>query len=79
MTYYEGSLLQVEWTVQHGCGQDHNNVDCNMVLQYMCGPWIRDGTEQGTPSTIGEDDGNGGVRYNAEDSLCLEPVVNMSP
>ena len=68
MTYYEGSLLQVEWTVQHGCGQDHLNVDCNMVLQYMCGPWIRDGNEQNTPSTIGDDNQNP-IAYNTGDSL----------
>jgi hypothetical protein len=49
MTFYSGSLLQVEWTSQHGCGVGHNNVDCNMVLQYMCGPWIRDGSTDNTP------------------------------
>lgn len=69
MTYYEGSLLQIEWTVQHGCGADHPNVDCNMVLQYMCGPWIRDGTEQGTPNTIGTNNGDGTVSYNTGDTL----------
>lgn len=69
MTYYEGSLLQIEWTVQHGCGSDHPNVDCNMVLQYMCGPWIRDGTEQGTANTIGTNNGDGTVSYNTGDSL----------
>lgn len=68
MTYYEGSLLQIEWTVQHGCGSGHDNVDCNMVLQYMCGPWIRDGTQQGTADTIGDNNGNT-VAYNADDTL----------
>ena len=68
MTYYEGSLLQVEWTAQHGCGQNHLNVDCNFVLQYMCGPWIRDGDEQGTANTIGVDDSTGGVSYDSADS-----------
>ena len=80
MTYYEGSLLQIEWTVQHGCGSDHPNVDCNMVLQYMCGPWIRDGTEQGTPNTIGNNNQNDGtVSYNAGDSLLTGARGQQEP
>jgi hypothetical protein len=47
MKFYEGSLLQVEWTSQHGCGQGHPNVDCDVVLQYMCSPLIRDGVDTG--------------------------------
>jgi len=35
MTFYEGSLLSVEWTVQHGCGRNPKQY-CNMVIQYMC-------------------------------------------
>lgn len=69
MTFYTGSLLQLEWTAQHGCGSDQSNTDCNFVLQYMCGPWIRDGTEQGTPNTIGTDNGGVNVVYNDGDSL----------
>jgi len=44
MTFYVGSLLQVEWTNQHGCGVGHPNMDCEIILQYMCDPSIRDGT-----------------------------------
>ena len=40
MTYYDGSILSVEWTNQHGCGgneaTDPQALNCNMVLQYMC-------------------------------------------
>lgn len=43
MTYYEGSLLQIEFTVQHGCGAGHTNVDCDLILQYLCHPLVRDG------------------------------------
>jgi hypothetical protein len=50
MTYYEGSMLSVEWTNQHGCGSNPKVV-CNLVIQYMCGTTqddplvqIRDGT-----------------------------------
>lgn len=34
MSYYEGSILAVEWTSQHSCGT--SNTQCNIVLQYMC-------------------------------------------
>lgn len=30
------SYLTVEWTNQHGCGDD--DLNCNIVLQYMCQP-----------------------------------------
>jgi len=79
MTFYEGSLLQVEWTAQHGCGSDNLNTDCNFVLQYMCGPWIRDGTEQGTPNTIGQNNGNNLVTYNAEDNLLTGERGQQEP
>jgi len=36
MSYYEGSLLTIEWTNQHGCGSNPK-LYCNMVIQYMCG------------------------------------------
>jgi len=41
MSFHAGSLLPVEWTQQHGCGQDPNNpgkenVDCQIVIQYAC-------------------------------------------
>jgi len=35
MTYYEGSLLTVEWTNQHGCGTN-GKLFCNLIIQYMC-------------------------------------------
>src|SRR5262249_39052172 len=35
MHFYEGSLLTIEWTNQHGCG--HGKLECNLVIQYMCG------------------------------------------
>jgi len=39
--YYVGSKLMVEWTNQHACAQP--KVTCNLILQYMCGPEVRDG------------------------------------
>jgi len=51
MVFFEGSIVPIEWTSQHGCGgretpavdfngnplpQDSNKQNCNMILQYMC-------------------------------------------
>jgi len=35
MYYYEGSVLPIEWTDQHGCGSN-SKVSCEIVLQYAC-------------------------------------------
>lgn len=50
MYYYVGSLLPIEWTSQHSCGNP--NTYCEIVLQYMCGSEVRDGT---TTDTIPDD------------------------
>lgn len=56
MNYIVGSLLPIEWTAQHGCGSDQ--VDCNIIMQYMCtdgsdpATTIRDGL---TTNTITDD------------------------
>jgi len=42
LTYYEGSVLSIEWTAQHGCGS--SNSDCQMVIQYMCSNIAEDGS-----------------------------------
>lgn len=48
MDYYVGSLLPIEWTNQHGCGNSQERLECQVVLQYMCGDTeIRDGTTTG--------------------------------
>jgi hypothetical protein len=37
MMYYENSILDLEWTNQHGCGgneaDDPQTVNCNIILQ----------------------------------------------
>jgi len=33
--FYEGSVVPIEWTNQHGCGQN-SKVNCEIVIQYMC-------------------------------------------
>lgn len=46
---YVGSMLRIEWTVQHSCGPDADAL-CTVVLQYACDdtmPHIRDGYPSG--------------------------------
>jgi hypothetical protein len=46
-----GSEIDLQWTVQHGCGPD-SNVNCEVVLQYACHDQLRDGD---TVDTIPEE------------------------
>jgi hypothetical protein len=73
MSYYEGSLLVIEWTNQHGCGNNPKLI-CNMVIQYMCTAddvapelRVRDGTTTDTiPTTLAgaqQTDANGDLLY----------------
>ena len=34
MYYYAGSLLDIEWTAQHGCGKENPHMDCEIIIQY---------------------------------------------
>jgi hypothetical protein len=73
LTYYEGSILSVEWTAQHACG--NGNTKCNIVLQYMCSSddekaekslIIRDGLTTNTiPTSDNSDDGANYYNYIA--------------
>lgn len=58
MYYYEGSILPIEWTNQHGCGSN-SKVSCEIVLQYACEdtldpqvdnfwPWVTNKGEEST-------------------------------
>ena len=44
--YYAGSVLPIEWTNQHSCGDPNNN--CEIVFQYMCDDNLRDGASTNT-------------------------------
>jgi len=92
MYYYEGSLLTVEWTTQHGCGKNPK-VWCNVVLQYMCTTndealttRIRDGTGTDTipddPAQVIETDANSQPVYAMHESYdyyqeCKKRERNM--
>eukprot|EP00602_Paraphysomonas_sp_CaronLab_P010448 CAMPEP_0185024140 /NCGR_PEP_ID=MMETSP1103-20130426/7090_1 /TAXON_ID=36769 /ORGANISM="Paraphysomonas bandaiensis, Strain Caron Lab Isolate" /LENGTH=920 /DNA_ID=CAMNT_0027557021 /DNA_START=162 /DNA_END=2924 /DNA_ORIENTATION=+ len=56
--YYEGSILPIEWTNQHGCGSN-SKVSCEIILQYACEdtldprvdnfwPWVNNKAEAGS-------------------------------
>lgn len=63
--FYEGERIPFEWTNQHGCGNEWN--DCQIVLQYMCSPNLRDGTTTNTipeqPSNCLNNDCNRDIRF----------------
>jgi len=55
MSFYVGSRLTIEWTNQHGCGENQDKAKCDVIIQYMCSNThdeIRDGT---TTNTIPDD------------------------
>jgi len=56
MEYFEKSQLPVEWTNQHSCG-DQNN-DCDIIIQYACGPNLRDGLQTGNTPEVKASDTN---------------------
>jgi len=41
MYFYEGSVLQIEWTNQHGCGENPRT-HCDIILQYACEDTLTD-------------------------------------
>ena len=41
--YFVGEEKAIEWTNQHAC--NNPNVKCELVVQYMCDPLLRDGTD----------------------------------
>jgi len=59
LTYYEGSQLVMEWTLQHACGASPST-HCDVVVQYACEdtlPNLRDGYPSG--ATVNADGNNG--------------------
>eukprot|EP00501_MAST-03F_sp_TOSAG23-6_P000437 GSMAST32.ASY1.ANO1.449.1 assembled CDS len=58
--YYEGSLLNLEWTNQHACG-DNPSTNCNFVIQYACEdtmPGLRDGYPSGNLQNVNNQGNN---------------------
>jgi len=52
--YYKDTTINMEWTNQHSCGNPNNN--CEIIIQYMCDPLLRDGTTTNTiPDTAAAD------------------------
>lgn len=72
MSWYEKTEIDLQWTVQHGCGPN-SNVDCEIILQYSCEDQIRNGE---TTDTIPEeqdecqnDDCNTDPRFGMHESF----------
>jgi len=77
MTYYEGSYLDLEWTVQHGCSNP--KIFCTVILQYMCSNTnapddvlVRDGTDYDEvpddPTGPTQLDANGDPNYGVHET-----------
>ncbi|XP_070559546.1 protein DD3-3-like [Ptychodera flava] len=68
--YYEGSVLQIEWTNQHSCADPNSH--CELILQYMCHDDLRDGAVRGTIPQNAEDcannDCNRDIEYGMQES-----------
>lgn len=43
LNFYEDEEIPISWTNQHGCGSDDVK-HCEMIIQAMCDPMMRDGT-----------------------------------
>lgn len=78
MNFYAGSLLSIEWTSQHGCGNP--NLYCNVVIQYLCSNSdaaptlrVRDGTTTNTipdnAAASAETDANGNLRFGMHETF----------
>ncbi len=72
--YYEDTVVPIEWTQQHSCG-DPNGNNCEIILQYACGDSLaRDGTTLGTIPEDTNDcvDGNcdGDLRFGRHESFA---------
>jgi len=55
MRFMVGSVLPIEWTNQHACGNVDedgkeviHNTHCELIIQYMCSPTLRDGVSTQT-------------------------------
>jgi len=88
-SFYEGSVLPLEWTNQHSCGisteAGQANNDCNVIWQFMCHARVRDGTVT-DQIPVNNDDCNGNCdldgqygRHESQDyyNLCSMTQRNL--
>ncbi|XP_071805948.1 protein DD3-3-like [Asterias amurensis] len=70
LAYMAGSVLQIEWTNQHSCSDP--NANCEIILQYMCGDLVRDGSTTSTipeyPSNCANYDCNQDIEFGMHES-----------
>eukprot|EP00163_Fabomonas_tropica_P005834 TRINITY_DN1547_c0_g1_i2.p1 TRINITY_DN1547_c0_g1~~TRINITY_DN1547_c0_g1_i2.p1 ORF type:complete len:669 (+),score=214.26 TRINITY_DN1547_c0_g1_i2:389-2395(+) len=67
MYFYTGSVLTVEWTNQHGCGQDQPNTHCEMILQYACEDTLTDTVRDGTSTGRSNWPGPAEIKYGVHE------------
>eukprot|EP01112_Ceratiomyxa_fruticulosa_P014502 TRINITY_DN4157_c0_g1_i4.p1 TRINITY_DN4157_c0_g1~~TRINITY_DN4157_c0_g1_i4.p1 ORF type:complete len:1284 (+),score=241.55 TRINITY_DN4157_c0_g1_i4:155-4006(+) len=72
MYYYTGSVVTIEWTAQHGCGNPNTN--CEIILQYMCEGYDNDHDHANNPDTPGIRDGHttDTIPFNTADAINPE-------
>jgi len=79
MMYYEGSIIQFEWTNQHACGGneklDPQMNNCNIVLQYTCN---NAGLETDLAMIVDLRDGGNTNTPDEPNSLTDVPLVNAA-
>ena len=75
LTYVEGSILPIEWTLQHACGGG-SGVHCEVVIQYMCGEDVRDGTSTSQIPENGKESKFGRHESPDEYKLCRKSKRN---
>jgi len=57
MYYYEGSVLPIQWTQGHGCGEG-SGTHCDIIIQYACEDTLSDDCgEPGSGNVCGPRDG----------------------
>jgi hypothetical protein len=83
MYYYAGSLLNIEWTAQHGCGKENPHLDCEIIIQYACGdtmPKISNGKRIATIGGGQNDNGQntGGTNTLTGKDLRQSPNSTMT-
>eukprot|EP00013_Stygamoeba_regulata_P009937 CAMPEP_0177672268 /NCGR_PEP_ID=MMETSP0447-20121125/25229_1 /TAXON_ID=0 /ORGANISM="Stygamoeba regulata, Strain BSH-02190019" /LENGTH=614 /DNA_ID=CAMNT_0019179881 /DNA_START=181 /DNA_END=2022 /DNA_ORIENTATION=- len=72
--YYAGEKVLLEWTNQHACGPNHKT-HCELIFQYACEDWIRDGV---VTTRVPEDDADNLV-YGVHENLASYQECKTRP
>ena len=64
MYFYEGSVLPIEWTNQHGCGPN-SKTNCEIILQYACEDALDPAVDGLWPKTSTKNEATTGQAFRA--------------